>query len=488
MRKLLGSTLALGPLLGMLGMARPAQAGEVTRVATAFEEENRFDFHFGVAYDYNFKRAAILREWNTGAPNDQENRLVKDLVFQQQRHIVTPSLEFGFWHDFSVYAALPIVAYDQSLYAFDQRADDCVFGDDGSFPDTNCVNKDNSTTIRDGILPRNGFDATDTGDPYGQFTSPDTQRIFAGPVRRGLDQLYVGVKFGIMSQRRFSHLPNWVLGLEGRFAVGRAMTFSREIETGEPAGNRRVGRRIHELGVWTALSRRYRFLEPFFTAYWRQALRASNSQFQKFSVGSQDTVNPQSTAGVTVGAEIVPWERKAKSQKVSIFVQGLAELHYGGRGYSEMWQIFADSPALVGKADPAGPGRCDPAAAVAAAEQNPGDTDAYLQAASQNGATCVKFNGITDLQDYATFGLNLALNVHMGKYARMMLGTRLRTDTRHFITFADRGKDKNGNDRVDPNTDEVNPLRRDIIDNVGRRYVVADVLDVYPYLNFLLTF
>ena len=118
MRKLLGSTLALGLLLGM---AQPAQAGEVTRVATAFEKENRFDFHFGVAYDYNFKRAAILREWNTGAPNDQENRLVKDLIFQQQRHIVTPSLEFGFWHDFSVYAALPIVAYDQSMYAFDQR-------------------------------------------------------------------------------------------------------------------------------------------------------------------------------------------------------------------------------------------------------------------------------------------------------------------------------------------------------------------------------
>ncbi len=486
MRKLLGSTLALALTLGV---AQPARAGEVTRVATAFEEENRFDLHFGVAYDYNFKRAAILREWNTGAPGDDENRLVKDLLFQQQRHIVTPSLEIGFWHDFSIYASLPIIAADQTIYAFDQRADDCVFGDDASFPDATCVNKNNSTTVRDGIIPRNGFDATNTGAPFSQFTGPDTGRIFVGPVRRGLDQFHVGLKFGVMSQRRFSHLPNWVIGLEGRFAVGRAMTFSRGIETSEPDGNRRVGRRVHELGAWTALSRRYRFLDPFFTAYWRQALRANNSQFQNFSgVGAQDKVNPQSVAGATVGAEIVPWERKAKSQKITILIQGMAELRYGGRDYSEIWQLLADSPALVGKDDPTGPGRCDVQAAIAAAQADPGNTDAYLQAASQGGARCVKFTGVTDIQDYAVFGMNFAFNFHLGKYARLMLGARFRTNARHFITFADRGKDKNGNDRVDPDTNEVNPVRRDIVDNVGRRYLVADVLDIYPYLNFLLTF
>jgi hypothetical protein len=369
-----------------------------------------------------------------------------------------------------------------------------VFGEDDVFPNVNCVNKNNSTSVRDGIIPRNGFDA-DAAAPFGEFTSADTERIFVAPTRRGLDQFNVGLKFGIMNQNRYSHLPNWVVGLEGRFAVGRAQTMSREILINDPDGNTRVGRRIHELGAWTALSRRYRFLDPFFTAFWRQALAANGSEFRDLSsLGSQDAYQPQSTAGVSFGAEIVPWERKAKQQKVAIFLQGHATLHYagakGGRGYSEIWQLLADSPALVGKDDPTA-GGCDVNAAVAEAEANPGVTgtptgsDGYLGAA---GNGCVAFNGITDIQDYATFGVNGALNFHMGKYARMMLGTNITTDTRHFLTNTDRGNDLNGDDEVNPGTTEVNPMRRDIIDNVGRRYVIDDVFSIYGYLKFMLTF
>ncbi|MBC8069869.1 MAG: hypothetical protein IAG13_16140, partial [Deltaproteobacteria bacterium] len=43
-------------------------------------------------------------------------------------------------------------------------------------------------------------------------------------------------------------------------------------------------------------------------------------------------------------------------------------------------------------------------------------------------------------------------------------------------------------DRVEPNTREVNPVRRDVVDNVGRRYVIDDVVDLYGYARFLLTF
>ena len=50
--------------------------------------------------------------------------------------------------------------------------------------------------------------------------------------------------------------------------------------------------------------------------------------------------------------------------------------------------------------------------------------------------------------------------------------------------------DAGGSDpeRVEPNTAEVNPVRRDVIDNVGRRYLVDDVFTVTPYFRFLLTF
>lgn len=484
MRKL----LSLLPLIGLVvtaGATQAAHAAEVTRVASSFEEDDPFDIHFGVAYDFNFKRAAVLREWNAG-PGDDSNRLVKDLLYRQQRHTIYPTMEIGLWHDLALYVTLPVVLADTRSYGFDQRPDDCVFGDS---PDSNCVNKANSTTIRDGIIPESGFDATNSADPFGQFTGDSTELIFSGPVRRGLDQLHVGLKYGILNQRKRSHMPNWIIGLEGRFAVGRAMTFSRDIINNTQQGNSRVGRRIHELGAWTALSRRYRFLDPYFTAYWRQSLRASGSEFEDFSgVGSQGDILPQSTAGMTFGTEIVPWERKAKGMKVSVYLQGSAILHYGGRGYSEIWELLADSPALVGSNDPTQADQCSRSDALTFAADNPGDSG-YLQA---GGSSCAKFSGITDLQDYGSFGFDGGLNLHLGKNARLNLGTKLSTDTRHFVTFANRGDagaSAGGDpDRVDPGTIEVNPLRRDVVDNVGRRYVIDDVIDVHGYLRVLLTF
>jgi hypothetical protein len=41
---------------------------------------------------------------------------------------------------------------------------------------------------------------------------------------------------------------------------------------------------------------------------------------------------------------------------------------------------------------------------------------------------------------------------------------------------------------VDQGTVEVNPLRRDVVDTVGRRYAVDDVIDLHGYLRVLLTF
>ncbi len=466
----------------------PAQAAEVTRVATSFEEDNRFDIHLGLAYSFNFKTASILREWNSGAPGDDENRLVKDLRYRQMRHMLTPSIEIGLWHDLSVYVALPVVLADVRDYSFDQRADDCVYGDDvPPASEASCVNKNNSTTVRDGIVPREGFDATSNGAPFSQFTGPGTELIFKGPVRRGIDQFWVGLKYGILNQNKRAHMPNWVIGAEGRFGVGRAMTFTRDIQQNDPAGNHRVGRRIHELGLWTALSRRHAFLDPFFTAFWRQSIRGADSEFQDFSrFGAQGERQPQSTAGMSFGTEIVPWERKAKQLKVAIVLEGTAVLHYGGRGYSEIWELLADSPALTGSNDPTAAAQCDPSAAIAESQVSPG-SPSYLAA---GGASCAAFNGVTDIQDYGTFGFNGGLNLNLGPYARLGLGVNVQTDTRHFLTFASRGDASGGadDDSVESGTREVNPLRRDVVDNVGRRFVIDDVVDLYGYARFMLTF
>lgn len=482
---------ALMPAIGLLAaaLASPtASAAEVTRVATSFEEDNKFDLHFGVAYDFDFKKAAVLREWSDG----EQNRLAKDLIYRRRRQTVTASIEIGLYHDLSIYAELPIVVADNRNYGFDQEADTCIFPDDlGSSGESTatCVDKTNSSTLRDAIVPRDGFDALVPSDPYNQFTGEDTQLIFNGPTRRGFDQIHIGIKKGLLNQNKLSHMPNWVLALEGRFAVGKPMQFTRNVALDDPPTNHAVGRGIHELGAWTALSRRYRFLEPFFGAWWRQSLRSGNTQFKKFA--NSDKPNPMSSTGVYFGAEIVPWERKAKKQKVAINLAGSAVFKYGGRDYSEVWELLADSPALVGVNVP-GEQQCNEGAAVDFARENPQDADGYIEGANgaSNSGDCRKFNGITNVQDFAIFGLDTALNFHLGGFARLMIGAKLSTETRHFLTSANRGDPSRAGDpdRVDEDTDDVNPLRRNVVDNVGRRYALDDVFSMMAYARFLLTF
>ena len=132
MRKLCRLLPVLG--LSVLGAASlgatTASAAEVTRVASSFDGDNKFDLHFGVGYDFNFKQAAILREWSD--PNNPKSTMVRDLLYRQMRHVVTPTMEIGLYKDLAIYAALPVVISDQRTYAFDQQAEPCVYADQAS--------------------------------------------------------------------------------------------------------------------------------------------------------------------------------------------------------------------------------------------------------------------------------------------------------------------------------------------------------------------
>ena len=142
---------ALLPVLALsfaTAWSATAQASEVTRVASAAEDDDPFDLHFGVAYAFDYKRAAILREFTQGG----QNQLGRDLVYYQQRQTVNVALEIGIYRNLSIYAELPVVVSDNRAYALDQRAGDCVFPSDitatGSLDpsDINCVDKTNSLT------------------------------------------------------------------------------------------------------------------------------------------------------------------------------------------------------------------------------------------------------------------------------------------------------------------------------------------------------
>ena len=69
MRKLLGFLPAFAAFGLVMGLSQVANAAEVTRVASSFDQDfngNTFDLHYGVTYDFDFKKAAIMRDQISG--------------------------------------------------------------------------------------------------------------------------------------------------------------------------------------------------------------------------------------------------------------------------------------------------------------------------------------------------------------------------------------------------------------------------------------
>src|SRR6185503_13400101 len=258
--------------------------------------------------------------------------LVKDLVVRSARHEIIPRLELGVFTDLSITAALPVVLRDSRRLAFDQgEGSGCVFPAD---PGTaSCIDRSNSTTIRDGLLPPEGVDSN------GGSLAPDSATIFRGVNRHGLDQLHVGMVWAPMNQERDSTKPTWKLGAELRIAVGRTMTYHRA----DPESSDGVSRGIHELRLYTSMARRLAWAEPFFEVYWQGAIGArSGAPLDPPSpgFGAQQTA-AQQLAGGRFGFEAIAWESEGEDERVGLTLSGRLDAHFEGRDYTDMWEVFA---------------------------------------------------------------------------------------------------------------------------------------------------
>jgi hypothetical protein len=100
------------------------------------------------------------------------------------------------------------------------------------------------------------------------------------------------------------------------------------------------------------------------------------------------------------------------------------------------------------------------------------------------------YPGVTETQQYGSFGGDIGLNIQVGKYARFRGLFGLSFDEPHFITYAGAGIDKNHDGRVDssPTSGEANVLYRDSIDAPGRRFRVEGTQIYSLYLEGSLMF
>ena len=449
--------LAAAAALAVLA-PRASVAAEATRVVSAFDDDNRFDFNLTLSFLHEAKSAFIKRESTvtlTNAAGDSvtRNELVRDLQYKQTRNVLGLRADFGVLRDVGFHVEAPIVLTDDRELDFDQSlGGDCTYP--GQAPIPSCVNAQNSTALRDGLLP--GYMQNSYGVDAGhnrQFASP-SQTVFSGPTRSGIEYLGLGLDWAIFNQVRDDTKPTFKVGFDARLDVGKDMRF----DPLNPGGNTGVGLGYHQL-IWsTTVSRRFRYFDPYFGAWYMLPVRSNGSPFQKYPVGGQTAVDPQQEAGLQIGFEQIAWERPAAQQRVTVEFRAHMQEHFYGRSHTELWEALSGSPQCATDVTKC---RADPSMAGA----NYGiDFD---------GNTPSPHPGVTETEAYASFGGNAGVNIQVGRYTRFRLLGGLAIDQPHFITFANAGVDKDGSGAVElTNPNEKNPTYREIIDNPGRRFRV----------------
>lgn len=439
--------------------SRAGRASPESEVASAFDRGDKLDLHLRIDYAYTARRAAIKREMSglPGADPDGPVPLVKDLVVRGARHEIVPRLELGVFTDLALTAALPVVLRDTRRLELDQRAgDDCVFpADPGA---ASCIDRSNSTTIRDGLLPPEGFDGG------GSALDPEGATIFRGVTRSGLDQLHLGLVWAPMNQARDSTKPTWKIGAELLLSVGTVMRFDRA----DPESSAGVSTGVTELRLYTTMARRLAWAEPFFDVYWQGpvAVRAGaplDAPSPEF--GAQAT-GPQQLAGGRFGFEAIAWESASGDERVGIVAAGLLQAHFEGRAYTDIWELLA----YAGDATAGGP---------LALDADP----------TADGAQTISHPGVSNVENFLSLGGEAGVDAHLGPHIRFSLSFAVDWDQSHLLTFADPGIDgPDDNDTVDPGTDEINPLHAPLVDTAGRRYRVDEALDYSLLTGFRLLF
>ena len=450
----------------VLLVAVPARGAEVTRVVSAMDGDNGFDFNLTASWIHDVKSALVKRELQSGF-KPSETDLINDSTFSQTRDILDLRADFGILWDVGLHVDLPLVLQDESSLDFDRRDPHCSaaplsYQETVSDMRPKCVDSANSTVLRDGILPGAGMDSwgldAQHNRQYSRVPVPGTfvpgpANLFQGPTRKGFEYLGVGLTWAPFNQRRDDTKPTWTLSFDAKLDVFK----DRRFDPSNPNGNTAVGQGYHQF-IWsTFVSKRFRWFEPYFGGWYMLPVRTNGSPFQKYN-DAQTSVNPQQQASVMAGVEQIAWENPRGDQRVTIEARAFVVEHFYGRGRSEIWEPLAGSS------------QCNVNNQAAC---RPGIDLNY----TDNAGTLVDapHPGITDIEAYGTFGGDVGLNVQVGKFIRFRGLFGLQTDMPHFLTAASAGVDRSTppDQRVDPaDPAEANPLYRPAIDQPGRRFRV----------------
>jgi hypothetical protein len=430
-----------------------------TDVIDAAQPGDRFDLNAHVAYTRTTDRARIQRE-NTSAGERRRSALADSDHLSSQLML---GLDVGLYRDLMAFVRVPLVLGDKRTL---RRA--------------------------------SGVDAAEAadllGDPGGSGTLFDLP--LTSPTRAGFDYMALGGAFAITSQERDPFLPTWIVMVEGRRAVGPLLRPCRQDDEAGTLcnvgsqdgvnqlreGSSGVSRGVSAFSLETRVSKRLRYLEAYagvgFLLEWASTAKKYFKPAGELKGVSESA--PPMQVSTTLGSVFIPWEHRARFQRVALDARVFGTYYTRGIDYSALYDALGSSDhAALAQANYEGVrGAPGPDAGTC---QGSSDTDCYV-------GKPVPFYGLTELSSHVRYGARLGVDIRAARYVRFALGASLSWVSAHVLTSSPacnldasdstRGVGSSGQHC---GSHPSNPQYRGTIDAPGHRFWLTDqmLFDLY---------
>ena len=446
-----------------------SETGEITSVVDAFDKDDPFDVHLSLGFRQSWKHSNIRRETSLFQPGLSTGGFVARTEnvasYSQSTSTLDIGADIGIFRDLAVTFRLPLILSDS------RQLDDL----DGASKN-----------------PQRLADPTGNGQ---LFSVP-----FKSPSRSGVDFFSVGLDYAILNQQRDHTKPTWVVGVEGRFAVGSRLHACNDASPGgvkcpdpaHPGVDRDPGisRGMNGIAAMTVFSRRYGYVEPYSGFRFLAEFPQGNSDFGATNDLKGSLVNHPPLQGTfLMGLEVIPWEHREQFQRIVADLRFQGTYVSPGREYSELFDALGSSQSSSLRSPNPGGYHLDPVGGV--------------KSVADPQAQQVFFNGITDQQAYGSFSASGEVTYQAGEYVKFAAGLGLTYNQSHLITSADSCNPDFKNDAStsgpchlavtggatsQPVTGIPNPNHRDAIDLPGHRFSADDTTIVDLWVRGVVMF
>jgi hypothetical protein len=421
----------------------------------------------------------------------------KEMLFEGTRSQLDLDVRLGIFKDLELRINVPYVFVNSRKLSYDNTNSDVTRRVDGRNssvdPREDCPDGDAGRCIT--REANNVFDPSDTNavkvnklDQFNayRFFELGQAREFT---RSGFAEPTVGLHWGVFNDSRDDTKATLNLGLD----------YTMPIVPIAQAGNEAIGQGMHELQFQIASSKKFSWVEPYFSMEYMLPIAASDSPIRKVDPNNDGQVftRPPMRGEITVGSEFIPYENKATGARYGIDFRFAFGYVSEGRDYHPMYDHLANSSCNNKTLRDVLPNYSNGVltnpedVACAWITRQPSNADPTLiydldeiVADDRIDSTTFSTDGIMTVEAHAVFTGLIGVYIQPVETFQIKAQVSLEHNQEHFLTNARTGRDLEDDQEVtkDQTVDlqgedakrERNPVYNPTLDSAGERFRIKE--------------